>query len=247
MGKLDGRLALVTGASRGIGEHCARSLAAQGARVAVAARSESDLARIAGDLPNDPVVLTSDLAESGAGVELAAAAVEALGGVDILVNNAGVSEIKGQDEMVMRLNYHAPLETTKALVRQMSERGNGSVIHMSSVAGATGVAELPTYGATKAALDSLTRSQAAQYGKHGVRVNAVAPGLIITEMWEEGRKTPGLAEGLADHIALGRWGDPHEISSVVAFLASDDASYVTGQTIVVDGGFHGVTAWGDYF
>tara|TARA_Y100001970_G_scaffold15841_2_gene17788 strand:- start:349 stop:930 length:582 start_codon:yes stop_codon:yes gene_type:complete len=193
------------------------------------------------------VVLTSDLAEPGAGAELAAAAVEALGGVDILVNNAGVSEIKGQDEMVMRLNYHAPLETTKALVRQMSERGNGSVIHMSSVAGATGVAELPTYGATKAALDSLTRSQAAQYGKHGVRVNAVAPGLIITEMWEEGRKTPGLAEGLADHIALGRWGDPHEISSVVAFLASDDASYVTGQTIVVDGGFHGVTAWGDYF
>ncbi|HAF69269.1 MAG TPA: hypothetical protein DCL16_09135 [Acidimicrobiaceae bacterium] len=247
MGKLDGRLALVTGASRGIGEHCARSLAAQGARVAVAARSESDLARVAGSLPNDPVVLTSDLAEPGAGAELAAAAVEALGGVDILVNNAGVSEIKGQDEMVMRLNYHAPLETTKALIRQMSERGNGSVIHMSSVAGATGVAELPTYGATKAALDSLTRSQAAQYGKHGVRVNAVAPGLIITEMWEEGRKTPGLAEGLADHIALGRWGDPHEISSVVAFLASDDASYVTGQTIVVDGGFHGVTAWGDYF
>ncbi len=247
MGTLDGRLALVTGASRGIGEHCARSLAAQGARVAVAARSESDLARVAGDLPNDPVVLTSDLAEPGAGAELAAAAVEALGGVDILVNNAGVSEIKGQDEMVMRLNYHAPLETTKALARQMSERGNGSVIHMSSVAGATGVAELPTYGASKAALDSLTRSQAAQYGKHGVRVNAVAPGLIITEMWEEGRKTPGLAEGLADHIALGRWGDPHEISSVVAFLASDDASYVTGQTIVVDGGFHGVTAWGDYF
>ena len=247
MGTLDGRLALVTGASRGIGEHCARSLAAEGARVAVAARSESDLARVAGDLPNDPVVLTSDLAEPGAGAELAAAAVEALGGVDILVNNAGVSEIKGQDEMVMRLNYHAPLETTKALVRQMSERGNGSVIHMSSVAGATGVAELPTYGATKAALDSLTRSQAAQYGKHGVRVNAVAPGLIITEMWEEGRKAPGLAEGLADHIALGRWGDPHEISSVVAFLASDDASYVTGQTIVVDGGFHGVTAWGDYF
>ncbi len=245
MGTLDGRLALVTGASRGIGEHCARSLAAQGARVAVAARSESDLARVAGDLPNDPVVLTSDLAEPGAGAELAAAAVEALGGVDILVNNAGVSEIKGQDEMVMRLNYHAPLETTKALVRQMSERGNGSVIHMSSVAGATGVAELPTYGATKAALDSLTRSQAAQYGKHGVRVNAVAPGLIITEMWEEGRKTPGLAEGLADHIALGRWGDPHEISSVVAFLASDDASYVTGQTIVVDGGFQVFTVWGD--
>ena len=247
MGTLEGRLALVTGASRGIGEHCARSLAEQGARVALAARSEQDLLRVAEDLPNDPVVLTADLAQPGAGRELAVATLEALGGIDILVNNAGVSEIKGQDEMIMRLNYHAPLETTKALVRQMAERGHGSVIHMSSVAGATGVAELPTYGATKAALDSLTRSQAAQFGKHGVRVNAVAPGLIITEMWEEGRKTPGLAEGLADHIALGRWGEPQEISSVVAFLASDAASYVTGQTIIVDGGFHGVTAWGDYF
>jgi NAD(P)-dependent dehydrogenase (short-subunit alcohol dehydrogenase family) len=247
MGTLEGRLALVTGASRGIGEHCARSLAEQGARVALAARSEQDLLRVAEDLPNDPVVLTADLAQPGAGGELAVAALEALGGIDILVNNAGVSEIKGQDEMIMRLNYHAPLETTKALVRQMAERGHGSVIHMSSVAGATGVAELPTYGATKAALDSLTRSQAAQFGKHGVRVNAVAPGLIITEMWEEGRKTPGLAEGLAGHIALGRWGEPQEISSVVAFLASDAASYVTGQTIIVDGGFHGVTAWGDYF
>ena len=247
MGTLEGRLALVTGASRGIGEHCARSLAEQGARVALAARSEQDLLRVAEDLPNDPVVLTADLAQPGASGELAVAALEALGGIDILVNNAGVSEIKGQDEMIMRLNYHAPLETTKALVRQMAERGHGSVIHMSSVAGATGVAELPTYGATKAALDSLTRSQAAQFGKHGVRVNAVAPGLIITEMWEEGRKTPGLAEGLAGHIALGRWGEPQEISSVVAFLASDAASYVTGQTIIVDGGFHGVTAWGDYF
>ena len=247
MGTLEGRLALVTGASRGIGEHCARSLAEQGARVALAARSEQDLLRVAEDLPNDPVVLTADLAQPGAGGELAAATLEALGGIDILVNNAGVSEIKGQDEMIMRLNYHAPLETTKALVRQMAERGHGSVIHMSSVAGATGVAELPTYGATKAALDSLTRSQAAQFGKHGVRVNAVAPGLIITEMWEEGRKTPGLAEGLAGHIALGRWGEPQEISSVVTFLASDAASYVTGQTIIVDGGFHGVTAWGDYF
>jgi len=214
--------------------------------VALAARSKDDLDKVAQDLPHDPVVIVADLAQQGAGVDLAHSAIEALGGVDILVNNAGVSEIRGEDEMVMRLNYHAPLETTKALVRQMAERGHGSVIHMSSIAGATGVAELPTYGATKAALDSLTRSQAAQFGKFGVRVNAVAPGLIITEMWEEGRKTPGLADGLAEHIALGRWGEPEEIGSVVAFLASDSAAYVTGQTIVVDGGFHAVTAWGDY-
>ena len=246
MAKLEGRLALVTGASRGIGEHCARALSELGARVGLAARSEEDLHTLAAQLPNDPVVLPVDLAKPGAGADLAAAAVEALGGVDILVNNAGISEIKGEDEQEMRVNYHAPLETTKALVRQMAERGNGSVIHMSSVAGATGVAELPTYGATKAALDSLTRSQAAQLGRFGIRVTSVAPGLIITEMWEEGRKTPGLADGLASHIALGRWGEPEEVGSVVAFLAGDDAAYVTGQTILVDGGFHGVTAWGNY-
>ena len=104
MGTLEGRLALVTGASRGIGEHCARSLAQQGARVALAARSEEDLNRVAQTLPNDPVTIVADLALQGAGSELANAAVEALGGIDILVNNAGVSEIKGQDEMVMRLN-----------------------------------------------------------------------------------------------------------------------------------------------
>lgn len=247
MGKLEGRLALVTGASRGIGEHCARALCEQGARVALAARSEDDLFRVAAELANDPVVLPIDLSKPGAGAELAASAVKALGGVDILVNNAGIGEIKDEDEMVMRVNYHAPLETTKALSRQMADRGRGSIIHMSSVAGATGVAELPTYGATKAALDSLTRSQAAQLGKFGIRVNAVAPGLIITEMWEQGRKTPGLADGLASHIALGRWGEPEEIGSVVAFLAGDDAAYITGQTILVDGGFHGVTAWGNYF
>ena len=128
----------------------------------------------------------------------------------------------------------------------MIERGHGSVIHMSSMAGAVGVAELPTYGATKAALDSLTRSQAARYGPRGMRVNAVAPGLIITEMWEQGRKTPGLADGLEKHIALQRWGLPEEIASVVAFLAGDDALYVTGQTIVVDGGFHALASWGNY-
>ena len=109
MSGLEGRLALVTGASRGIGEHCARALAENGARVALAARSKDDLDRVAENLPNDPVVLTVDLEEKGAGASLASEAVAALGGVDILVNNAGVSEINGQDEMLMRLNYHAPL------------------------------------------------------------------------------------------------------------------------------------------
>lgn len=240
MGKLDGRTALVTGASRGIGEHCARALASEGARVALAARSTADLERIAGELDGAEVIEV-DLSLPGAGADLAARAVAALGGVDIVVNNAGVSELPGQEAKLMQINYIAPLETTNALVGQMAERGHGSVIHMSSIAGQSGIAESPTYSASKAAIDALCRTQATAFGRQGVRVNAVAPGLIITEMWEGGRQIPGLADGLERHIALGRWGVPEEIASVVAFLASDDARYITGQTIAVDGGFGGLS------
>ena len=240
MGKLDGRTALVTGASRGIGEHCARSLAAEGARVALASRNTDDLERIAAELDGS-VVLTTDLSVEGAGLDLAGRAIEALGGVDIAVNNAGIAEVPNGEMQVLQLNYIAPLELTNALASQMSERGHGSVVHMSSGAGTVGVAETPTYGASKAALDSLTRSQAFTLGRLGIRVNSVAPGLIITDMWEAGRQIPGLADALERHIALGRWGRPEEIGSVVAFLASDDARYITGQTIAVDGGAFGTT------
>lgn len=245
MGKLDGRTALVTGASRGIGEHCARVLDAEGARVALAARSVADLQTIADELTN-AVVLEADLLIPGAAGDLAARGIEALGGIDILVNNAGISEQQGDAHQVMQINYQVPLELTDALAAQMGERGHGSVIHTSSVAGTTGLAELKTYGASKAAVDSLTRSQAADFGRSGIRVNAVAPGLIITDMWAAGRKIPGLADGLERHIALGRWGVPEEIASVVGFLASDDARYVTGQVITVDGGFQLVSSWANY-
>ena len=245
MGKLEGRTALVTGASRGIGEHSARALAAEGAHVALAARSISDMERIASELPG-AVVLQADLSQPEAGADLATRAVAALGGIDILVNNAGVSEQPGNEAGVMQINYIAPLETTNALLEQMAARGHGSVIHISSIAGQSGIATSPTYSASKAAIDSLARTQATAFGAQGVRVNAVAPGLIITEMWEDGRKIPGLADGLERHIALGRWGVPEEIASVVAFLACDDARYITGQTIVVDGGFEGSHAWADY-
>lgn len=245
MGKLDGRTALVTGASRGIGEQCARALDAEGARVALAARSVSDMERVAGDL-TDAVVLEADLLVDGAADELAQRAVDALGGIDILVNNAGISDETGDDRQMIQINYLAPVELTRALAGQMAERGHGSVIHMSSVASSVGVAEVGSYGATKAAIDGVTRTQAALYGPQGIRVNAVAPGLIVTDMWASGREVPGLADGLEQHIALGRWGVPEEVASVVAFLATDDSRYVTAQVITVDGGFRDATSWETY-
>jgi len=246
MGKLNGRTALVTGASRGIGEHCARALAHEGATVALAARSTEDLERVARDL-DGAVVLEADLSGEGAAVDLAGRAVEALGGIDILVNNAGIGEMPDAETEVMQLNYVVPLQLTTALAGQMGARGHGSVIHMSSAAGTIGIAETPTYGASKAALDSLTRSQAMSLGRSGIRVNSVAPGLIITDMWEAGRQVPGFADALERHIALGRWGRPEEIGSVVTFLAGDDARYITGQTITVDGGGFGNTmSWGTF-
>jgi NAD(P)-dependent dehydrogenase (short-subunit alcohol dehydrogenase family) len=177
-------------------------LAAEGARVALASRNTDDLERIAAELDGS-VVLTTDLSVEGAGVDLAGRAIEALGGVDIAVNNAGIAELPNGEMQVLQLNYIAPLEMTNALASQMSERGHGSVVHMSSGAGTVGVAETPTYGASKAALDSLTRSQAFTLERLGIRVNSVAPGLIITEMWEAGRQIPGLADALERHIALG--------------------------------------------
>ena len=214
--------------------------------MALASRNTDDLERIAAEL-DGAVVLATDLSVEGAGLDLASRAIEALGGIDIAVNNAGIAEMPNGEMKVLQLNYIAPLELTNALASQMSERGHGSVVHMSSAAGSIGIAESPTYGASKAALDSLTRSQAFTLGRLGIRVNSVAPGLIITDIWAAGRQIPGLADALERHIALGRWGRPEEIGSVVAFLASDDARYITGQTITVDGGFLGTTAsWANF-
>ena len=121
MGKLDGRTALVTGASRGIGEQCARALNAEGARVALAARSVSDMEAIAGDL-NDAVVIEADMLTNGAGASLAAKAIDAMGGVDIVVNNAGISDRQGDEHQVLQVNYIAPMELTAALAPQVGER-----------------------------------------------------------------------------------------------------------------------------
>ena len=234
----------MTGASRGIGEAIARALDGAGARVILTGRTVADLERVAGELRNRPLVLPADLRPAGGGTRLAEAVLAATGGVDVLVNNAGMAVggvpealTEADLELVFAVNFRSLLMLTVGLGPAMIERGGGSIINVSSVASLRGPVGRVAYSATKGAIDAMTRALAADWGPQGIRVNGVNPGVIVTEM-TEGRleETPGLVEALAARTALKRLGDPDDVAEVVVFLASDAARYVTGETIVVDGG-----------
>ncbi|MEM9654089.1 MAG: SDR family NAD(P)-dependent oxidoreductase [Actinomycetota bacterium] len=246
---LSGKTALVTGASRGIGEAIARAFDAAGAQVVLSGRTAADLDRVAGDLTNDPRVLLADLAAPGAGTDLATRTITEVGGVDILVNNAGIpmrrtpTQLTEEDvDLVFAINVRALVMLTVGLGPSMAERGGGSVINISSVAGLRGPIGRVAYAGTKGAVDAMTRALAADWGSKGIRVNSVSPGLIVTDIWEESRRTvPGLIEAMEDNIPLNRWGYGDDIADVALFLASDASRYMTGETLAVDGGMTRVT------
>ncbi|MCY4014015.1 MAG: SDR family NAD(P)-dependent oxidoreductase [Gammaproteobacteria bacterium] len=250
MNELNGRIAVVTGASRGIGEASARALDAAGARVVLTGRTVSDLERVAAELTHVPIVLEADLAPPGAGTELANRVLAAVGGVDILVNNAGIPMRRKPDELseedfdlVFSINVRSPLMLTLGLGPSMAERGGGSVINISSIASLRGPLGRVAYAGTKGAVDAMTRALAADWGAHGIRVNAICPGLIATAIWEGDRQSiPGLIERLEDGIALKRWGYGDDVADVVLFFASDASRYVTGEVVAVDGGMARVGA-----
>lgn len=241
--RLDGRTALVTGASRGIGAAIARALDRAGARVALAARSRDQLEAVAAELSNDPVVVVTDLGDAAAPVALADQARSALGGVDVLVNNAAVAHraptVTIDAALVDRLyavNVRAPLLLVAALIPAMIERGGGSIVNLSSVSGVVGTPNRAAYAATKGAVDAATRSLAVELGPVGIRVNAVAPGVVDTDLWARNKGVPGVVEQIEGQTPLRRWAVPEDIADVVVFLASDAARFVTGETICADGG-----------
>jgi NAD(P)-dependent dehydrogenase (short-subunit alcohol dehydrogenase family) len=243
-GALSGRTAIVTGASRGIGAAIAVALDAAGARVALVARSEKDLAGVAGDLANDPVTVAADLGTTDGPEAAAAEAVTALGGrVDVLVNNAAVALRKPSDELtadeiqrVLDVNVRGVLLLTVAVLPTMLAAGSGSIISISSISGVRGTPRRAVYAASKAAIDGMTRALAMEYGPRGIRANSVAPGVVATALWVEHLAKPGVTEELLATIPTRRLTEADEIADVVTFLASDASRAITGETISADGG-----------
>ncbi len=247
MSDLTGRTALVTGASRGIGRAVAVGLAAAGADVVLSARDTGLLAEVAGEveaLGRRAVVLPADVTDAAACAQLAADALAAVGHLDVLVNNAGGSSYMGPFtelrfsgwEKTMRLNVDSIVHLSQAVGRHMLERGSGSVINVASVAGLTATPALAAYGASKAAVISLTKTLAMEWGPSGVRVNALCPGWTRTDLNRDLWGDEALAAHMVEPTALKRWAGVEEMVGPVVFLAGDASSYLTGQALVVDGG-----------
>jgi len=238
---LTGKVAFVTGSTRGIGLGVATALHAAGAKVAIVGRDVAKAQAVAATLGERAVGVSCDVADGGQVEAAIAAAEQALGPIDILVNNAGLT----RDNLLLRLsetdwdtvldaNLKGAFFTTRAVVKGMMKRRSGRIINVTSIVGLTGNKGQANYAASKAGLIGFTKSVAKEYASRGVLVNAIAPGFIETDMTaalpEDGRTA--LLEG----IALGRLGRPEDVAGAVIFLASDLAAYVTGQVLVVDGG-----------
>jgi NAD(P)-dependent dehydrogenase (short-subunit alcohol dehydrogenase family) len=235
--------AIVTGASRGIGAATAVALDRAGCRVALVGRDATSLRTVADRLGNEPVVIEADLAEPDAAASVADRALAALGHVRVLVNNAAdAARLPTVDldaaliDRMLAVNVRAPLLLVAALVPSMTEQGGGSIINVSSVSSLVGTPRRAAYAASKGGLDAATRSLAMELGPAGIRVNAVAPGVVDTALWARNKAIPGVVEGVERQTPLRRWGRPDDIADVIAFLASDAARFVTGEIISVDGG-----------
>ena len=244
---LTGKKAFVTGASRGIGRIIAVALAAAGADVAIAARSQDGLAETAREvtgLGRKAFVFPLDVTHQEDVTAAVHEAIRLLGQLDIVVNNAGGMNfmvpfldmrISGW-EKIMRLNLDSTIYVCQAAGAHMRERGRGSVINVASVAGLAGAPFLTPYGASKAAVISVTKTLAVEWAPAGIRVNALCPGWTATELNRNLWDGPDGGRSTVANVPMGRWARPEEMGGPAVFLASDASSYMTGQVLVVDGG-----------
>lgn len=233
--------ALLTGASGGIGKAVARELIAAGANVCLTGRNEGELLKLQNELGDNADIIIADLSDHANIISLVKEAEEKLGGIDILVNNAGITKdnifLRMSDEEwndVIDINLNSTFKMTKAVIRGMVKRRYGRIINITSVIGVAGMAGQSNYSASKAAIIGMSKSLAQEVGSRSITVNCIAPGFIESNM------TAGLSEARKEEIlksiVVKRLGLPEDVSGAVSYLASDSASYITGQTIHINGG-----------
>lgn len=245
MGKLDGKSALVTGASRGIGAEIAKQLAKEGARVAVNySGSQSKAEEVVNEIiaaGGQAFAIQASVSDAENVTDMVKQTIEQFGSVDILVNNAGIT----RDNLLMRMkesewddvidtNLKGVFLCTKAVTRQMMKQRAGKIINIASIVGVSGNAGQANYVAAKAGVIGLTKTTAKELASRHINVNAIAPGFITTEMTDE--LSDDVKNQMLTQIPLSKLGNPQDVAKAVVFLASDDASYITGQTLHVDGG-----------
>ncbi len=252
MKRLEGKVALVTGGARGIGRAICEAYIREGAKVAIADRMTQDAEETAAALGDNAMAVTMDVTDLNAITEGVKAVEAQWGGVDILVNNAGIFNMASIDQVTPEdyrrqydVNVGGTIFAIQAVLPSMKKRGGGAIVNFSSQAGRRGEANIVLYCSTKAAVISVTQSLALELAGDNIRVNAIAPGVIDTPMWDivdaqfaayENKPLGQKKREVGEAVPMGRMGNPRDIADPCVFLASDDARYITAQTLNVDGG-----------
>ncbi len=245
---LEGKVAIVTGASKGIGEAIAQGLAAYGAKVVVSSRKQDAVDEVATAIKAMGYEATGVAAHMGDMEQVAALAaktIELYGGIDIVVNNAAVNPVFGPIEntdetaidKIMDVNLKGPFELAKAALPSMQARGGGSIINISSIGGIKPEAQIGMYSVSKAAIINLTQAMAQDWGKHNIRANVICPGLIKTKFSEALWQNEKIADRFTAHLPMKRLGETEDLIGTAVFLASNASAYCTGATYTVDGGY----------
>ena len=245
---LTGKVAIITGSSKGIGEAIARAFAENGATVVISSRKQEACDKVVETFIADglkAIAIACHVANADDRKALIEKTIAELGGVDILVNNAGTNPVFGPVEeadeavfdQIMNVNVKAPWDLANQCLDSMKKRGGGSIINISSVEGELPEEGLGIYSVSKSAVTMLTKSQAKEWGKHGIRVNAICPGLIKTKFSAALWSNEQIMQQIKEASPMGRMGEPDEIAGIALLLASGAGSFITGSIMVADGGF----------
>lgn len=247
MSRLEGKVAVITGGNAGIGEAIAKRFAEEGASVVVTGRRQQELDRVVSVIRHGKgkvLAVAGSVTDDTHVQEVVRRTIDSFGRIDILVNNAGLGDFGKRlheiDDVtwanVLDVNLTGVFRMTRAIVPQMIKQGRGAIVNISSIASLIGLPTLPAYTASKGALDALTRALAVDYAKDGIRCNVVNPGLIDTPMAAPLMANPQQLEPILSHYLLRRPGKPEEVASMVLYLASEEAAWITGGTFTIDGG-----------